>query len=51
MRSQQTAARDEDYALRDFFRELRDAGSVPISLVHWQLTGDDRDIRRIMAAE
>lgn len=38
-----------DYPLREFFRELRDAGSVPISLVHWELTGDDSDIRKIMA--
>ena len=49
-RTQQMEARGESYPLREFFRELRDAGSVPISLVHWQLTGDDSDIRRIMRA-
>jgi hypothetical protein len=47
-RTQQMAAAGEPYSLKDFFRELRDAGSVPISLVHWQLTGDDGDIQRIL---
>ncbi len=50
VRSQQMAAAGEPYALKDFFTELRDVGSVPMSLVHWQLTGDDRDLARIMAA-
>jgi hypothetical protein len=49
-RTRQMEAAGENYPLVDFFRELRDAGSVPISLVHWQLTGDDSDIRRIMQA-
>lgn len=49
-RSQQMRANGEPYPLRSFFRELRDTGSIPIALVHWQLTGDDSDIRRIMAA-
>lgn len=38
----------EDYSVRDFFRELNSAGSVPVSLVHWQLTGDKSDINRIL---
>ena len=38
---------DEEYTLKDFYRELNDAGSVPIALVHWQLTGNDDDIRKI----
>ncbi|CAN0595093.1 unnamed protein product, partial [Ectocarpus sp. 12 AP-2014] len=49
-RSKQMAEADEDYPLKEFFRELRDAGSVPIALVHWQLTGNDGDIQRIMDA-
>jgi hypothetical protein len=44
-------ARGEDFPLKDFFDELNLADSVPISLVHWQLTGDDSDIRRIMEHE
>ena len=38
----------QDYSVKDFFRELNSAGSVPISLVHWQLTGDSTEIDRIM---
>ena len=38
---------DGEYTLKDFYGELNDAGSVPISLVHWQLTGDDSDVRKI----
>jgi hypothetical protein len=49
-RTKQMDARNAEYPLSEFFRELRDAGSVPTSLVHWQLTGDDRDIRKIMGA-
>jgi uncharacterized protein (DUF885 family) len=51
VRTEQTEARDTPYGLAEFFGELNDAGSVPISLVHWQLTGDDSDIRKIMAAQ
>jgi len=38
----------ENYALKDFFSEFNAAGSVPVSLIHWQLTGEDQDIMRIM---
>jgi uncharacterized protein (DUF885 family) len=48
VRSQQVAAAGDDYSLKQFFTELRDTGSIPIALVHWQLTGDDSGIRRIM---
>lgn len=37
---------DGEYTLRDFYSELNEAGSVPVALVHWQLTGDDSDIRK-----
>ena len=47
-RTAQTEGGDSPYALRDFYGELNDAGSVPIALVHWQLTGNDEDIRKIM---
>ncbi len=50
-RTQQMEAAGEEYPLSMFFEELRDAGSVPISLVHWQLTGDDSDIRKIMGRQ
>ena len=47
-RTSQTETADPPYMLRDFYGELNDAGSVPVSLVHWQLTGNDEDIRKIM---
>jgi len=33
------------------FGEVNEAGSVPIALVHWQLTGDDSAIQDIMSDE
>ncbi|WOJ96816.1 hypothetical protein R0137_16450 [Congregibacter brevis] len=50
-RTQQMEAEGKNYTLSMFFEELRDAGSVPISLVHWQLTGDDSDIRKILSRQ
>lgn len=50
LRTEQTEDRAGGYGLAEFFGELNEAGSVPISLVHWQLTGDDRDIRAILEA-
>ena len=47
-RTSQTEDADPPYTLSDFYGELNQAGSVPIALVHWQLTGNDEDIRRIM---
>lgn len=46
VRTEQTEG--SDYTLKDFFTEFNAAGSIPMSLVHWQLTGEDADIRRIM---
>ena len=50
-RTKQTENDETPYTLRDFYAELNEAGSVPIALVHWQLTGDDADIRKILSAE
>ena len=47
-RTKQMEAENQEYTLSDFYGELNQAGSVPISLVHWQLTGNDDDIRKIM---
>ena len=46
-RTRQMEERGEEYTLKMFFDELNAADSIPISLVHWQLTGDDSDIRRM----
>jgi len=35
----------EDYTLSQFFEELDEAGVIPMSLIRWQLTGDDSVIR------
>jgi hypothetical protein len=50
-RTQQMEKQGKAYSLRDFYGELMEAGCVPISLVHWQLTGDDSAIREILAAQ
>ena len=47
-RTSQTEDADPPYTLSDFYGELNDAGNVPISLVHWQLTGNDEDVRSIL---
>ena len=47
-RTKQMEAENAEFTLRNFFDELNEAGSVPIALVHWQLTGDDSEIRKIM---
>ena len=33
-------AREEPFVLRDFFAELDACGVIPVSLIHWQLTGE-----------
>lgn len=50
-RTKQMETQDPEYGLSDFYGELNEAGSVPIGLVHWQLTGDDSSIRGIMNDE
>jgi hypothetical protein len=42
---------DKEYTLSDFFAEFNEAGSIPTSLVQWQLTGDDSDIRKMTGSE
>jgi len=37
--------------LKDFFAEVDVVGLIPVSLIHWQLTGDDRSIRAMLATE
>ncbi len=40
----------EDFTLEGFFREVDEVGVIPVSLIRWQLTGEDDAIRTIMAA-
>ncbi|NND44613.1 MAG: DUF885 family protein [Xanthomonadales bacterium] len=39
------------FRLAEFFRELDEAGVIPVSLLRWQLTGKDDEIRALMAPE
>ena len=50
-RTEQMETAREEYALSQFFGELNAAGSIPISLIHWQLTGDDTDIVTSLESE
>lgn len=38
----------QDFEISDFFDELNSIGNIPISVGHWQMTGDDTPIREIM---
>lgn len=39
----------EDFTLKGFFDELNGCGVIPVSLIHWELTGDDSDMRQLLA--
>ena len=49
--SKELEARGEEFVMADFFDELNDAGSVPISLVRWQMTGRDDEIKMMMGED
>ena len=38
----------EDFVLSDFFAELDGHGVIPMSLIRWQMTGKDDEIRALM---
>ncbi|MEM7308771.1 MAG: hypothetical protein AAF682_18965 [Planctomycetota bacterium] len=48
--AQQADERGEDFVLRDFFAELNAAGVIPLSLIRWQMTGLDDQIRELTDA-
>ncbi len=37
------------FTLEGFFDEVNAAGLIPVSLLHWELTGDDTPLRRLLA--
>ena len=41
----------EEHSLRRFFAEVDAAGVIPVSLIRWQLTGDDSEIRSILGVD
>lgn len=38
----------QDFVISDFFDELNSIGNIPMSLGHWQMTGQYEDIRKIV---
>jgi hypothetical protein len=43
--------RGDDFELAEFFREVDAAGVIPVSLLRWELTGKDDEIRALMAPD
>ncbi|HSR54340.1 MAG TPA: DUF885 family protein, partial [Acidobacteriota bacterium] len=41
----------EDFSIKGFMDEFRAAGLIPVSLIRWELTGNDDQIRRMEALE
>ncbi|MGB5290497.1 MAG: hypothetical protein WBN41_03505 [Lysobacterales bacterium] len=39
---------EEEIVLSDFFGQVDQQGVIPMSLIHWQLTGDDTQVRALM---
>ncbi|HKJ17629.1 MAG TPA: DUF885 family protein [Xanthomonadales bacterium] len=48
-RSRQVEQQGGEYTLYDFFGELDSVGVIPVSLIRWQLTGYDDEIRALMS--
>ncbi len=42
---------DNAFRLSDFYEEVDAQGVIPVSLIRWQLTGEDDEIRALMASE
>ena len=40
--------RGEPFVMSDFFAEMNAAGNIPMSLIRWQMTGRDDEIRALM---
>ena len=36
-----------EFSMRRLFDEVNDAGMIPVSLIYWELTGDDRMVREL----
>ena len=39
---------EEEIVLSDFFGQVDKQGVIPVSLIHWQLTGDGKQVRSLM---
>lgn len=40
--------KNEPFELKQFFDKLNSMGNIPMALGHWEMTGMDRDLRRII---
>ena len=40
----------DDFVLRDFIDEFLASGIIPLSLIRWEMTGDDSEIRMLTEA-
>ncbi|MBS3744028.1 MAG: hypothetical protein KGY48_06730 [Wenzhouxiangellaceae bacterium] len=49
-RARQKMQQGEEFVLAEFFERFNAAGLIPMSLIHWQLTGDRSGIDTIMEA-
>jgi uncharacterized protein (DUF885 family) len=47
-RSRQAELTGGTYSLYDYFSEVNAAGVIPVSLLRWQLTGEDDEVRALM---
>ncbi|MBT8404769.1 MAG: hypothetical protein KJP18_12990, partial [Gemmatimonadetes bacterium] len=45
--AQQADEHGETFVLREFFAELNAAGNIPLSLIRWEMTGLDDEIREL----
>ena len=48
--ARQKLEQGEEFRLSEFFEKFNAAGLIPMSLIHWQLTGDRSGIDEIMRA-
>jgi hypothetical protein len=39
------------FSVHDFFRDMNDAGLIPVSLIRWQITGQDDQIRALTGSK
>jgi len=44
-------AKGEPFHVKEFLDGLNTIGNIPISLGHWELTGEDADVRKILDAD
>ena len=45
------AQREGGIILSDFFRQVDEQGVIPVSLIHWQLTGDGSQVQSLMQGQ